>query len=85
MGTQYVSQYLTEVIREFNTGVAKEHSYRPALKKLFESVASNITAINEPARGTFGAPDFLIRHKENTIGFAEAKDIGINRLDNLSD
>ena len=85
MGTQYVSQYLTEVIREFNTGVAKEHSYRPALKKLFESVASNITAINEPARGTFGAPDFLIQHKENTIGFAEAKDIGINRLDNLSD
>ena len=85
MGTQYVSQYLTEVIREFNTGVAKEHSYRPALKKLFESVASNINAINEPARGTFGAPDFLIRHKENTIGFAEAKDIGINRLDNLSD
>ena len=85
MGTQYVLQYLTEVIREFNTGVAKEHSYRPALKKLFESVASNITAINEPARGTFGAPDFLIRHKENTIGFAEAKDIGINRLDNLSD
>ncbi|MFQ6703534.1 MAG: N-6 DNA methylase, partial [Alphaproteobacteria bacterium] len=85
MGTQYVSQYLTEVIREFNTGVAKEHSYRPALKKLFESVASDITAINEPARGTFGAPDFLIQHKENTIGFAEAKDIGINRLDNLSD
>ena len=85
MDTQYVLQYLLEIVHEFNTGVAKEHSYRPALKKLFESIASDITAINEPARGTFGAPDFLIKHKENTIGFAEAKDIGICRLDNLSE
>ena len=80
-----VSKYLLDIIHEFNTGVAKEHSYRPALKNLFESIASDITAINEPARGTFGAPDFLIKHKENTIGFAEAKDIGICRLDNLSE
>lgn len=80
-----VSEYLSDIIREFNTGVAKEHSYRPALKALFESIADNITAINEPARSTFGAPDFLIKHKENTIGFVEAKDIGICRLDNLSD
>lgn len=80
-----VSKYLLDIIHEFNTGIAKEHSYRPALKSLFESIASDITAINEPARGTFGAPDFLIKHKENTIGFAEAKDIGICRLDNLSE
>lgn len=80
-----VSKYLLDIIHEFNTGVAKEHSYRPALKSLFESIASDITAINEPARGTFGAPDFLIKYKENTIGFAEAKDIGICRLDNLSE
>lgn len=85
MDTQYVLQYLLEIVHEFNTGVAKEHSYRPALKKLFESITSDITAINEPARGTFGAPDFLIKYKENTIGFAEAKDIGICRLDNLSE
>lgn len=80
-----VSKYLLDIIHEFNTGVAKEHSYRPALKSLFESIASDITAINEPARDTFGAPDFLIKYKENTIGFVEAKDIGICRLDNLSE
>ena len=80
-----VSKYLLDIIHEFNTGVAKEHSYRPALKTLFESITSDITAINEPARGTFGAPDFLIKYKENTIGFAEAKDIGVCRLDNLSE
>lgn len=80
-----VSEYLSDIIREFNTGVAKEHSYRPALKALFESISDNITAVNEPARSTFGAPDFLIKYKDNAIGFAEAKDIGIGRLDNLSD
>ncbi|MCQ2599584.1 MAG: N-6 DNA methylase [Alphaproteobacteria bacterium] len=83
----YISQYLNDVIKEFKTGVAKEHSYRPALKNLFESVdkTKNITAINEPARGTFGAPDFMIKSGDTTIAFAEAKDIGVNRLDNLFD
>lgn len=85
MGAHNVSQYLTEIIHEFKTGVAKEHSYRPALKKLFESIASNITAINEPARGSVGAPDFAIRNNDHTIGFVEAKDIGVARLDNLDD
>lgn len=80
-----VNKYLSDVIHEFDTGVAKEHSYRPALKALFESISDNITAVNEPARSTFGAPDFLIKYKDNAIGFAEAKDIGIGRLDNLSD
>ncbi len=82
-----VSEYLVDIDREFKTGVAKEHSYRPALKKLFESINASkaITAINEPQRGTFGAPDFMIKSGDTVIGFAEAKDIGINRLDNLSD
>ena len=31
-----VAEYLVDIDREFKTGVAKEHSYRPALKKLFE-------------------------------------------------
>ena len=82
-----VSEYLSDIDKEFKTGVAKEHSYRPALKKLFESIEGfkNITAINEPKRDTFGAPDFMIKSGEVVVGFAEAKDIGINRLDNLFD
>lgn len=82
-----VAEYLVDIDREFKTGVAKEHSYRPALKKLFESICASkpITAINEPQRGTFGAPDFMIKSGDAVIGFAEAKDIGVNRLDNLSD
>lgn len=82
-----VAEYLVDIDREFKTGVAKEHSYRPALKKLFESISASkpITAINEPQRGTFGAPDFMIKSGDAVIGFAEAKDIGVNRLDNLFD
>ena len=82
-----VAEYLVDIDREFKTGVAKEHSYRPALKQLFESISTSkpITAINEPQRGTFGAPDFMIKSGDAVIGFAEAKDIGVNRLDNLSD
>ena len=82
-----IAEYLVDIDREFKTGVAKEHSYRPALKKLFESIniSKPITAINEPQRGTFGAPDFMIKSGDAVIGFAEAKDIGINRLDNLFD
>ncbi|MBQ6110483.1 MAG: N-6 DNA methylase [Alphaproteobacteria bacterium] len=82
-----VAGYLVDIDREFKTGVAKEHSYRPALKKLFESINTSkpITAINEPQRGTFGAPDFMIKSGDAVIGFAEAKDIGVNRLDNLFD
>ena len=82
-----VAEYLVDIDREFKTGVAKEHSYRPALKQLFESISASkpITAINEPQRGTFGAPDFMIKSGDAVIGFAEAKDIGVNRLDNLFD
>lgn len=82
-----IALYLADIEEQFKTGVAKEHSYRPALKKLFESIDAPkpIIAINEPKRDTFGAPDFMIKSGDAVIGFAEAKDIGINRLDNLSD
>ncbi len=82
-----IAAYLVDIDKEYKTGVAQEHSYRPALKKLFESISTSkpVTAINEPQRGTFGAPDFMIKSGDVVIGFAEAKDIGVNRLDNLFD
>lgn len=82
-----IAAYLVDIDKEYKTGVAQEHSYRPALKKLFESISTSkpVTAINEPKRDTFGAPDFMIKSGDVVIGFAEAKDIGVNRLDNLFD
>lgn len=32
-----ITDYLTEIQAEFKTGMAGEHAYRPALKKLLES------------------------------------------------
>jgi len=76
--------YLKEIEREFRSGQATEHSYRPALKNLLESFADEIEAINEPKRRTFGAPDFIVRKRAIPLGYIEAKDVGKN-LDRLTD
>ena len=77
-------QYLKEIEKEFRSGQATEHSYRPALKSLVESFSNEIEAINEPKRRTFGAPDFIVRKREIPLGYIEAKDLGKN-LDKLTD
>ena len=41
------------------SGQATEHSYRPALERLFKSIDDSLTVINEPKRLTdVGAPGF---------------------------
>jgi hypothetical protein len=47
--------YLTAVERNLKAGNATEHTHRPALKELIESLAENITATNEPKREKCGA------------------------------
>ena len=81
--SQIFTNYLNAIERELRTGNAKEHTYRPHLKTLLESLDKNIIAINEPSRETFGAPDFLLKNKSISIGSIETKDISVNRLDNL--
>ena len=62
--------------------MATEHSYRPALSALLNSMMPETTATNEPKRGLYGAPDYLIQTTHNntplTLGYAEAKDVGID-------
>ena len=73
-----IIQYLNSLRKEFYTGNAIEHSYRPALKSLIESINSQITAVNEPSRSDFGAPDFIFldsKNKNIIYGYAETKDI----------
>ena len=61
------------------SGQATEHSYRPALKGLIEAMAGDSTeAINEPAHGEYGAPDFIVQRHGVPIGHIECKDIGQN-------
>ena len=43
-------QYLREIEKELDAQNATEHTQRPALKTLMQSLASGITATNEPSR-----------------------------------
>ena len=58
-----VSKYFSSLQKEFKTGRAKEHSYRPALKQLIEDINPNIQAMNDPGRVEVGAPDFILLKK----------------------
>ncbi len=43
-----VSGYLNEIRRLHASGQATEHTYRPALQKLFDSITGDVKAYNEP-------------------------------------
>jgi predicted helicase len=74
--TNSLPKYLEEITGIYQQGNATEHSYRPALKKLIESLNNNLQALNEPKRIACGAPDFVINQGMVEIGHLEAKDIG---------
>jgi len=64
------------------SGLATEHSYRPALKELIEALGPGVTATNDPKRVACGAPDYVVSrdtgHGPLTIGYVETKDIGVS-------
>jgi predicted helicase len=73
---QPVYDYIHTLEQELAAGNATEHTHRPALKSLLESLASGVKATNEPRRIECGAPDFVISKNAATIGYIEAKDTG---------
>ncbi len=68
--------YIRTIEKELALGNATEHTHRPALKALFESLGDGIVATNEPRRVECGAPDFVVTTGSTTIGYIEAKDVG---------
>ena len=72
-----VKNFITEVKNIHEQGSATEHTYRPALKSLLESIRNNIVATNEPKASEHGAIDFRIATKKTDlpICWLEAKDI----------
>lgn len=72
-----IQNFLSEVARIYNTGSATEHSYRADLQKLLSSIATDITALNEPKRVQCGAPDFIVSQGDIAVGHVEAKDIPV--------
>ena len=78
--------YVSTLQDNCDRGNATEHTHRPALKTLLEAALPGIIATNEPARVKCGAPDYSITtgNASNplTIGYVEAKDVGIS-LDDI--
>ncbi|HEO70658.1 MAG TPA: DNA methyltransferase, partial [Candidatus Hydrogenedentes bacterium] len=62
--------------RNLQRGDATEHTHRPALKALLESLAQGVTATNEPKRVACGAPDFIVTRRSTPLGYVETKDVG---------
>lgn len=76
-----IANYIGKVEKEWKTGQATEHSYRPMLKGLMEALLPRIMVINEPKHVDCGAPDYILRKGQLNVGFVEAKDIGDGDLD----
>ena len=78
-----IKEYIEELNKQYRTGIAREHSYRPALKDLLQSILPNMVVTNEPAHIECGAPDYIItRSKDHLpVFFVEAKDVNDNDLD----
>jgi len=79
-----LSDYLKNIEQALKAGSATEHTHRPALKALVESLRPGITATNEPQRIACGAPDFIVTRKATPLGYIEAKDVGVD-LDRTED
>jgi hypothetical protein len=79
MTTNPIHDYVLSLEKELAAGNTTEHTHRPALKTLFQSLNPAITATNEPQHITaVGAPDFRIINNKLATGYVECKDIGKN-------
>lgn len=72
------SAYLKALREIYGRGNATEHTYRSALEDLLEGSYPNVVATNEPKRVACGAPDFAVSRHGLTVGYIEAKDLGVS-------
>lgn len=77
-----IKTYIAELNKLYATGVAREHAYRVPLQNLMTTLLpKGYTIVNEPARITCGAPDYIILHGDVPMAFMEAKDLDNRDLD----
>jgi hypothetical protein len=80
MAASPIDAYRRQIEKELQAGNATEHTHRPALKTLLESLASGVTATNEPKRVECGPADLAVTgkraHGSVTLGHVESKDVG---------
>ena len=80
--TRTFRDYTSALQDSLDHGDATEHTHRPALKTLLEAAYPCVVATNEPSRIECGAPDLAISRNGVTVGYVEAKDLGVN-LDHI--
>ena len=78
-----IRSYLKAIADRHDSGYATEHSYRPDLQSLIETLGGDgMKAINEPSHVECGAPDFIVELNGTPIGHLECKNVGTD-LDNV--
>ena len=85
-----LEKYLQDLFKTMKQGDAREESYYPDLKKLFENWSEQnkkqISVTTLPKKTEAGNPDFRIWDgKEKIVGYIEAKDPKIENLDSVED
>lgn len=77
MSLQPIKDYLSALEKALKDGHATEHTHRPALERLLETLGgAEIDAVNEPRQIACGAPDFIVLRGTVPAGHVEAKDVG---------
>ena len=78
---EFISAYVKEIDKLYQTGLTTEHSFRPALQRLLQD-CTRCTVINEQTHIDCGAPDLTIVSKDKLpVAYIEAKDIEDGDLD----
>jgi len=78
MARQPFDAYRLSLEKALKRRDATEHTHRPALKKLLESLYPGTVATNEPKRVKCGAVDIVVTKGAATTGFVETKDVDDN-------
>jgi hypothetical protein len=73
-----IKAYLDQIQQNLQTGQATEHTHRSALQALIQNLLPATQVLNEPRHIACGAPDYVIQHGAEPLGYIEAKDIGEN-------
>jgi hypothetical protein len=71
-----IGGYVKAIERDLQSGLATEHSHRPALKAFIECLAPSVRVTNEPKWIACGAPDLIVQRGSTPLGYVEAKDVG---------
>ncbi len=76
-------QYVTNLNTLYQTGKAREHSYRSDLQVLLTHWLPDILVTNEPARSECGAPDYLLHYQKIVVALTETDEI-MGRIDKIN-